>query len=125
MCEYQYECELSGVPYPCLRISITTPDDQKAQETKAILDSGAARTCVPLKVIRALGMSHPADKHKFIDFDNNEVELSVFYVNVLAAGRTIQALVVGTNSNHALLGRDILNNWILTLDGPRRQFGVE
>jgi predicted aspartyl protease len=88
----------------------------------AKLDTGADRTCVPVQLVDKLGVPCK-DKERFTGFDGKEVRLPVYIVSLRVLGREFpELLVAGVLRDHVLLGRDVLNGMLLSLDGPRQWF---
>ncbi|MBI2906308.1 MAG: hypothetical protein HYX92_01490 [Chloroflexi bacterium] len=55
------------------------------------------------------------------DFNGNDVDVAVFLVDVEIMGLNFPGTeVIGVNSLRGFVGRDLLNSFVATLDGPQR-----
>ena len=58
-------------------------------------------------------------------YGETATRVPMYRLTLEIAGRTLDAMkVVGTPSNYALLGRDVLNRFLTTLDGPHLSFEI-
>jgi predicted aspartyl protease len=88
----------------------------------ALVDSGADITVVPEGVPEALGL--PQIGELTVRGIGGTRRVPVYAAEVEVAGwrRVVEVVAVG---GVALLGRDVLNAWVVTLDGPRRALCVK
>lgn len=103
-------------PAPVLPFLAGAPDGSGPRVLlRALVDTGADITVVPswlprrldLRAIDAVSVSTPTGAGR--------VPLVAVSVRVADAERTIHALALG---EEPLVGRDLLGEWVLTLDGP-------
>jgi hypothetical protein len=87
------------------------------------VDSGSDVTCIPLTFIRRLKPRLFDDMGEAFDFDGNLVELlPVYELGIELLGVRFDSVrVYGLKSDIGFIGRELLNNFLITLDGPRRQ----
>jgi Retroviral aspartyl protease len=118
-------------PYPFVWLRIT--DDTKNLHFTsfgAIIDTGADYTCIPRSVVRlAPGYDYEYDVGS--DFDGNPVQVELVRITIgtvefldahgtVLIKKTVQNLRLPIVAGEGLLGRDILNDYTCTLDGPNQ-----
>ncbi len=125
--ENKYDCNMSP-PAPTIKCSISSPADRLETEPVSVtglLDSGAAITCVPLEIVKELGL-RPVDQKEIKAYDGRSEKQYVYSAVIyLPTHESLITKVIGVKLNHALIGRDILNRWKLILNGPQKQLIVE
>jgi hypothetical protein len=114
-------------PGPQIYVEARSPVDESLRaEVDAIIDTGAAITCLPLRVIRQLNPD---------DLDYRKVTVRgpvgwtesrkayIVHLKILRCEfRDLE--VVGLDRDYALIGRDILNGYAITVDGPTQRWSV-
>lgn len=114
-------------PAPVIDLKASLPGRPSlTAESRAIIDTGASITCVPKSIIAALGkgrgsVAKPMKVRGALGTRNREV-----YVLDLELGNCYfpQVRVVVLDMEYALIGRDILNDYKITLDAPNDSWGV-
>lgn len=112
---------------PELEITVRSPDDDTAQEAiQALVDTGAIATAVPLSMIERIG------REKFIAepvtvrlADGKASQRTAYWVSLSLGNHSYRILAVAMEKEYVLLGRDVLNNYYLHLDGPNQVWGVD
>ena len=83
-----------------------------------LLDSGADMTCVPKSITAALN-THGFGSVDTVDFDGKLSTLRTCFLNVEYEGYNFGATeVIEINDDVGVIGRDLLNQHIIVLDGP-------
>ncbi len=122
MIKYSYSPEDSGPASICLDIKIKRLLDKQKLEIKAEIDTGANITSVPKKIIDEFDIS-PASSGKVIDFDNEEKDVHLYPLCIEVHSKKFEQYVIENHHNdRVLLGRDILNNFSILLNGKRKFF---
>jgi predicted aspartyl protease len=108
---------------PVVRVRVSPPDGVNAATIPMIVDTGSDRTLLPASVVRELGLPRvTAVKVKGIG--EAEIEATI-HGAVVAFGRFRSLVRVIAFLDEALLGRDVLNQLVTTLDGPERTLSFE
>lgn len=112
-------------PFPSVQVRLFKPwVSSKISITESLqVDSGSDVTCIPLTFIRRLKPRLFDDMGEAFDFDGNLVELlPVYELGIELLGVRFDSVrVYGLKSDIGFIGRELLNNFLITLDGPRRQ----
>ncbi|MDQ7821141.1 MAG: retroviral-like aspartic protease family protein [Armatimonadota bacterium] len=104
-------------PAPVLPVRLGRPQGEPAAAVAALVDSGADITVLPEGLARVLGL--PQVSEVTVRGVAGTARVPVYAAELEAAGtrRIVEVVEVGAE---ALLGRDVLNGWVVTLDGPAR-----
>jgi hypothetical protein len=109
-------------PVPAVIVTIRSPDGTQAiPEVSAHLDTAADRTLVPLDLIRRLGLS-PRPPLFARGLGSAPVQLDVYDIDIEITGVVIVSTSAITHANepYVLVGRDLLNLFRVTFDGPNQ-----
>lgn len=104
---------------PVIEIKIRRRASQPALSLKAIVDSGADATMIPLHYLRQLQVRKGQTKW-LSGITGGRYEVEMYTVAVQIGEQMAHYIdVVGTERrNEAIVGRDLLNNYIFTLNAP-------
>ncbi len=112
-------------PAPMLRVGISAPQGQGVIQLQALIDTGSDISILPESVIEGLGIIR-AGTVELEGYDGETTEATAFIVRVsLLTGRQWSVAVVAWSQSHGLIGRNLLNHWRLTLDGPKGIVTIE
>jgi predicted aspartyl protease len=106
-------------PAPVLPLRVAAPEGDAAVLLAALVDTGADMTAVPARLARQLEL--PAVGAVAVrGADGRRSHCTIYAAAVEVEGRrhVLEVLALGTE---ALVGRDLLRHWIVTLDGPRSE----
>lgn len=110
-------------PAPTTFAAITHPSEESSiEQIKMQLDSAADMTCVPQHVLSNIpNLSYSSVKVK--GYDGSVSTRTTYFVRLSLDGRElgiIEAIPIG--GDIGLIGRDVLNDFVITLDGPKSQW---
>jgi predicted aspartyl protease len=113
-------------PAPVIPAVISSLEDPTRSLTReAKVDTGADITTVPMAIIDALNVV-PAREVLAIGFNSTEARRLTYYVNLHLAGYDFSPIeVMSSAGNDFLIGRDVLNQWLVVLDGEKRTLKIE
>ena len=129
--QLKYREDLTSPPAPFLEARFYNPaDDQKEEFSMALLDSGAAMCVIPERMARELQLELVRDDQDIVTAKGGGkskvywvgLKLNKFFrkmVEVIA--RPEQEF---EDLNYILIGRDILNQWTLLLNGPKKMLEI-
>jgi hypothetical protein len=126
MIRYRYVTDLQP-PAPFVNVTIQCPTTGASTKgLPAQIDPAADRTVIPGTVVSALGLVQ-VGRFLFEGFGGAIVELPVFLVAIQVHDLPpleVRA-VIGEKEPYVLLGRDVLNNYRVLLDGPEQVLEIE
>ena len=86
------------------------------------LDTGADLTVIPLQVIARLGLM-PHRQVWARSYDGMYSQRAVYYVSFVIEGHELSAVrCLAADRETVLVGRNVLNRFLITLDGRRLRF---
>ena len=124
-------------PYPALRVEFSCGSRTHVCEGK--LDTGASCTCVPEEILNAL-CAPPGDRTSLCGYDGGRTPTWTYYVSIEVTEPNwprdaparfdevqVCAIPVGSHAEpgQVLIGRDLLRNWFLLLEGPHDTLQVQ
>jgi hypothetical protein len=119
---WRYSDDLTP-PFPAVQVKLFKPwaASRLSITERLQVDCGADITGIPLSIIEKLKPRLIDDMGEALDFDGNLVEnLSVYELGFEIIGVRFNSVrVYGLNSEIGFIGRELLNNFIVNLDGPR------
>jgi len=124
---YYYNRDKFDPPAPALEVSLTIPGPVaygQIVKSLALIDSGADMTVIPKWVTQQLHLKY-VDEVLVSGYDGVTKKTFVYSVKIIFdnLGDFIIKAVASENE-HILIGRDILNRWLLFLKGRNRIFEV-
>ena len=127
MIRYRYTNIHPQFPAPLVHVSLRPPTGGgiELQDLPAQIDTAADRTVIPAKTIRQLPLI-PLDRltigglgGTFVDLPSYLVTLEVRMLRPL----TLEVVAI-EDEPWVLLGRDVLNQFRVLLDGPQQDLGI-
>jgi len=111
-------------PVAVVMVQVTDPTTGRQTSLPGKLDTGAAMSVLPTATVIALGLTARGDVW-VAGFDDRATRLPVYFVTLEVAGCTIEMLrVTEASRRQMLLGRDVLNHFVATLDGKNLTFNL-
>ena len=97
-------------------LRISSMDGQRVREIEATVDTGAAYTTLPTRLLHELGVE-PMGKRRFLLADGRRIELDFGEARATVNGENVTTLVVfGEDDAPALLGAYTLEGLALAVD---------
>ncbi|MFQ5857943.1 MAG: retroviral-like aspartic protease family protein [Anaerolineae bacterium] len=121
---YRYD-DREDPPAAYLSVQMTNPDTGVAIHLPAKIDSGAAMSVLPQTAVANLALE-PMGDILASGYDRRATLLPTYSVTFEVEGYTFRDVeVTASPRNDVLLGRDVLNHFILTLDGKNLTFDLK
>jgi len=104
--------------FPVLDFTISATMDGRQQMMSGLIDSGSDITQIPLPVLQAIG-ARDVDDRWVRDASGLRVPVTIYVVQLQIGSSALPSVeVVGrTGSSETIIGRDVLNQFIVTLNG--------
>ncbi|MEW6679553.1 MAG: retropepsin-like aspartic protease [bacterium] len=117
---YNYNKSFSHIPAPCVGgVTVSSPQTEGKVVIEGIIESGAEMTVIPKWAIERLELS-PVSMVEVRTWDGRISKIPGYLINLSIGNLIIKNLeVVSFDQDIALLGRDVLNKFVITLDGKR------
>lgn len=112
-------------PAPFLDIRVSAAAESEPVNVRAILDTGSDATALPDDTLKELGVE-PVDSKLIGGISGEKFLAAVFDVFIaLEQDEPAKVEVYSWYDNYAILGRDILNKYVITLDGPNLTLTID
>ncbi|MEW5987674.1 MAG: retroviral-like aspartic protease family protein [Chloroflexota bacterium] len=116
---YDYDTGYNGPALPVVEVGIQAMGkNDRRTVLKAMVDSGADATMIPVRHLTRIG-ARKVDKRWMRGIDGLRYPVDIYGISVTVGPHTFHAVeVIGDRQNQeALLGRDVLNQMVVTLNG--------
>ena len=120
MAVFRYRYAAGDPPAPSVLLNLAHPLTSVAlRDVAAQVDTGADQSVLPAVVADALGLTR-LDAERVIGFDGTPVDVPTarVFLQVRDLPQLDVEVLVSDHVTDAVLGRDVLNQYTLTLDGP-------
>ncbi len=113
-----YESEGFDPPAPLAR-AVVAGAGRAMPDVRMLLDTGADVSVIPRGIADELGVAVRLSGILLQTFDGNQTEAVVADASLELGPYRFQGTFVVAEAEYGILGRNILNLLLLTLDGPR------
>jgi len=122
-----YDAQRFDPPAPLAAVVLRARDRRKSLSGVAMqIDSGADVTAIPAASVNQLGLE--ADEHRryeLMAFDGTRRVANSVQCDLVFLGQVYRGTYVIVEGDYGILGRDVLNQISLVLDGPRLEWREE
>lgn len=111
-------------PAPVVEVRII--DGSSVETVEALVDSGADATCIPERVAEALELQ-PISVLRVGGADGGSEDRLVYRAeSIQFEGQTLgNVALIGLPVSYAIVGRDLMNRFVIRLEGPSLHFTIE
>jgi len=116
----------SQPPAPFIEFEVVSPQDSTQQRlAQGLLDTGAEVSVLPVELLTALQIPKASDM-SVESWDGSSTLVTTYIVTLGIADASLDSIeVVAAPMPYAILGRDVLNHFILTLNGKDLIFELQ
>jgi hypothetical protein len=105
---------------PVIRVELRNPESGAVlKDVLMLIDSGADITLLPKMKVDALRIESSGASYELMSFDGTKSVSEVVRADLLLLRKTFRGKFLLVDQEIGILGRDVLNNISLLLDGPR------
>lgn len=104
-------------PAPIIALAVTNFENGKRVALRGKLDTGASISVLPVSALEPLEL-YPKGETAIIGYDGARTVRETYYADLeIESIRLASIRFVTTSRNEMLLGRDVLNQFLIILDG--------
>lgn len=117
----KYDAANFDPPAPVAAVTLRNPAAGLAWESVPMLvDSGADVSLLPMDCLHLLAAAVESSKvYELEGFDGSRSVAQAVHLDLTFLGQTFRGRFLLTQGEAGILGRDILNHFVLVLDGPK------
>jgi hypothetical protein len=115
-----YEAGDFEPPAPVARAIVRGPAGRAHPDVRLLIDSGADVSVVPQHVAEGLGAAIRSSDARLRMYDGSETACDVAELSVDLLRFRFTGSFVVLDTDHGIVGRNILDLLVVTLDGPRQ-----
>lgn len=109
-------------PAPIIALAVTNFENGKRVALRGKLDTGASISVLPVSALEPLEL-YPKGETAIIGYDGARTVRETYYADLeIESIRLASVRFVTTSRNEMLLGRDVLNQFLIILDGKALSF---
>ncbi|HRJ40809.1 MAG: hypothetical protein KJZ86_08345 [Caldilineaceae bacterium] len=119
MAQFDYDSAYDPAA-PVIPIGLANPDDDRPPlRTQALIDSGSDATLIPLTILQRIG-TYSGEQVSFRGVTGSRMITDMYRVLIyMPIGISYGIRAIATRgTDEIILGRDVLNQWRIVLDGP-------
>ncbi len=119
-----YDSSRYDPPAPVARVALREINGSSLLgDVPLLIDSGADVTLLPRASVARLGVSPlEGTGYELIGFDGTRSSAAAVELDMIFLGKAYRGRYLLIESEHGVLGRDVLASVILRLDGPKREW---
>ncbi len=115
-----HDSALFRPPAPMARVTLRDPESgTTTSNVPMLVDTGADLTLIPLGSVHSLGILMEPDGYELRSFDGTRSVTQAARLHLDFFGKTFNGKFLTVDQEWGLLGRDVLNSFVLVFDGPR------
>jgi predicted aspartyl protease len=110
-------------PVPVAEVNLKKINSpERSRSLEMVLDTGADISLLPRSVLEEIGIKPSGKKFLLVGFDGSTIESEIYVLQVILLGKRFEGAYSAIDEPIGIIGRDILNQLVLLLDGPQLQW---
>ncbi len=106
-------------PAPIARVTLRHPEGERSvADVPMLIDSGADATLLPKSAVESLGIIGTGERYQLMGFDGATSDSEVVRVGLVFMNKMFRGRFLVIDAEVGVVGRNVLNNVRLLLDGP-------
>jgi predicted aspartyl protease len=107
-------------PAPVASVSLRNPESRDTiSDVPMLIDTGADMTFIPNAAVASLNLQFTSGTYRLKAVDGSSSVATAVKADMLFLGRTLRGRYLVRDAEIGILGRDVLNHFVLVLDGPQ------
>jgi hypothetical protein len=104
-------------PFPMMEIEVDGYNGMPLMHVTALVDSGADATMIPANILEVLDASYK-DSMKMVGITNGMKIVDRYFIGIKVGSYIVRAVYAVAHEGEAIIGRDVLNELSVMLNGP-------
>lgn len=118
-----YDAQRFQPPAAVATVAVRNPQTrQSVSDVELLIDSGADLTLIPAAALRSVAIAADAGQCELAGFDGTRSFANTALLDMTFLGKTFRGKYVVIADNIGVLGRDVLNHFVIVLDGPGNEW---
>lgn len=115
---FEYDSNYLGPAFPVMKVSLTNHKGENLAAVTAYIDTGSDASAVPLAIFKKITARH-LDRRWARAIEGTRYAVDTYLVAIQIAAHKLHGVQVIANehTDEVIIGRDVLNQLHLTLDG--------
>jgi Aspartyl protease len=110
-------------PAPVAQVTLRATSGATVSDVLLLIDTGADTTLLPSDAIRRLGITpDPALQYELLGFDGTRCTTQAVDLDMIFLQKAFRGRYLIIDSDHGILGRDVLASLALILNGPAQEW---
>lgn len=118
MISFEYDSSYHGPAFPVMEVQLSNHREEHFTAVSAYIDTGSDASAIPLSLLKQIDARH-LDYRWAQAIEGTRYAVNTYLVTIHIASHKLNGIQVIANehTNESIIGRDVLNQLHLTLDG--------
>lgn len=123
---FDYDISYPGPAFPIVQIAVSSETDKQISNITALVDTGADATIIPRNILNSID-ARRIDTRFARNVDGSRYPVKLYSVKITIGPYTVFNIdaIANEHTVETILGRDVLNQLIVNLNGIEKIISVE